>query len=976
LATRPDVEKGVGRLDPRPGEIIRRDTQVSFSFEGRSYTAHPGDTIASALAAAGVRVFSRSFKYHRPRGLMCCAGYCPNCLVQVGEEPNVRACTRSVEADMKVQAQNVWPSLKRDAMSLTALVDRFLPVGFYYKTFIRPQFLWPLFERVLRAAAGLGKVRRETPAGSYNKEYLSTDVAVVGGGPAGMSAAIAAAERGARVLLFEENSWLGGHLRYSAGANEKANNATLTELEGDLTRHEGQVRIFKDACVLSWYEDNWLSAVQGTRLYKIRAQSVIFASGAYEQPLVFDNNDLPGVMLGSAVRRLLDLYAVAPGQKAVVVTANDDGWAVAADLQGAGLDVVAVTDLRAAGPDEIVEQVREAGADIYWRHTIIAAEGSDSVNGAIVAPLNEDRQVDKLASKSLDCDLVAVSVGWAPANGLIYQAGGQLAYDEIRAEFLPEALPDDVFVAGRVNGAQSVNNQLEEGRLAGQQAAAYLGFGPAPDSEDSAAVKAAIAAEAPATSTLVQVPGDKKRFLCFCEDVTDKDLEMSIAEGYNSVELLKRYSTVSMGPCQGKMCSLNTIHLCARANEWTIEQTGTTTARPPMKPIKLGALAGQHMEPVQVAPVHDWHLKRGAKMMVAGLWLRPEHYGDPISEVKAVRERVGLIDISTLGKLRLTGPGVPNLLDRLYVNKWQKLPIGRVRYGLMCNDEGIVLDDGVTAHTGEFEWYTTTTSSGATAIYEWIQWWLQSGWGDGVHLANVTEVNAAFNLAGPRSRDVLQKLTNEDVANEALPYMSVRDAALDGVPCRLMRIGFTGELSYEIHCPAGYGLSLWESLMTAGAEFDIVPFGVEAQRVLRLEKAHVIVGHDTDALSDPISADMAWAVKLDKPDFLGQRPLTRIAGEGPKQRLVGFKMLDPGNVPDEGLQIVNSRANGRPEIIGWVTSSRRSPTLEEVIGLCWLPADLADQEGAAFDIMSDGKLLEAQVHHGSFYDPAGERLRS
>jgi sarcosine oxidase subunit alpha len=975
LATERELKKAADRLDPRPRELIQRDVHFPFSFNGKSYTAHPGDTIASALAAAGVRVFSRSFKYHRPRGLMCCAGHCPNCLVQVGEEPNVRACTRPVEAEMKVQAQNVWPSLKRDAMSLTGLIDRFLPPGFYYKTFIRPRFLWPVFERFLRKAAGLGKVSQNTTAGSYDKEYLSADVTIVGGGPAGMSAAIAAAERGARVLLFEENSWLGGHLRYAAGLNESANNEALDKLEVALAENESDVRVFKNASVLSLYEDNWLSALQGTRLYKIRSQSIVFATGAYEQPLVFDNNDLPGVMLGSAVRRLLYLYAVAPGRKAVVVTANDDGWAVAADLQDAGITVVAVADLRADGPDAIVEQVEGAGAAVYWKHTVVAASGSGSVNRAIIAPLDGAGRVVEAAKESLDCDLIAVSVGWAPANGLIYQAGGELAYDEVRAEFLPAALPEGIYVAGRVKGTQTVDNQMLQGRLAGYQAAAYLGLGPEPEGDDFSALTMATAAEAPATSTLVRVPGNKKRFLCYCEDVTDKDLEMSIAEGYDSVELLKRYSTISMGPCQGKMCSLNTIHLCARANEWTIAQTGTTTARPPMKPVKLGALAGQHMEPVQVTAVHDWHLNRGAKMMVAGLWLRPEHYGDPAAEVRAVRERVGLIDISTLGKLRLTGPGVPNLLDRMYVNKWQKLPVGRIRYGLMCNDEGIVLDDGVTAHTGDLEWYTTTTSSGATGIFEWIQWWLQSGWGDGIHLANVTEVNAAFNLAGPRSRDVLQKLTDEDLSKEGLPYMSVREATLDGVPCRLMRIGFTGELSYEIHCPAGHGLGLWEALLAAGEEYSIAPFGVEAQRVLRLEKAHVIVGHDTDALSDPISADMAWVVKLDKPDFLGRKSLSRIAAEGPKQRLVGFKMLLPGSVPDEGLQIIDAGANGWTEIIGWVTSSRYSPTLGEVIGLCWLPSEMAEQEGTTFSILSDGKLLEAQIHHGPFYDPAGERLQ-
>jgi sarcosine oxidase subunit alpha len=394
-----------------------------------------------------------------------------------------------------------------------------------------------------------------------------------------------------------------------------------------------------------------------------------------------------------------------------------------------------------------------------------------------------------------------------------------------------------------------------------------------------------------------------------------------------------------------------------------------------MAPVSLGVMAGQNMEPVRLSAVHDWHRDQGAKMMVAGLWMRPEHYGNPLAEVKAVRERVGLIDVSTLGKLRLVGPGVPDLLDRIYVNKWQKLEVGRIRYGLMCNDEGIVLDDGVTARVAGQEWYMTTTSSGATAIYEWIQWWSQSGWGEGVQVTDISEVNAAFNLAGPKARAVLQTLTAADVSNDAFSYMGQRDVTLAGVSCRLLRIGFTGELSYEIHCPAGYGRHVWESVMAAGEAHGISPFGVEAQRVLRLEKAHFIIGQDTDALSDPISAGMAWAVKLDKGDFLGQRPLSRIAGEGPQQRLVGFKILDGGVIPEEGLQIVKAGAGDQLNIIGWVSSSRYSPTLEQGIGLCWLPADMAEREGTSFMIRRNGGFVEASVHHGPFYDPRGKRLR-
>ena len=957
------------RLPARPGELIDRTRTVSFTFNGKDYTAYAGDTIASALAAAGVEVFSRSFKYHRPRGLMCCAGHCPNCLVQVGDEPNARACLRPVERGLAVRAQNVWPSLERDMMALTALGERFMPVGFYYKTFIHPKSLWPTYEHILRHAAGLGEVYPDTTPDRYDKQYLHADVAVVGGGPAGLSAAIAAAQSGARVLLFDDGPALGGHLRYTGNENNG-----LTDLMAE-AENLPDLKLYTAATVLGWFEENWLAAMQGTRLYKVRAKSIVFATGAYEQPFVFDNNDLPGVMLAGAARRLLHLYGVRPGRRAVIVTANDDGWAAAAELQDAGLTLAGVVDERPGALAGQAAKLVVEGTPIFWRHTIQAAQGSRRVQGAVIAPLDENGRITGQATQRLDCDLILISVGWTPANGLLYQANAKLAYDHQRAEFLPQSMPDGIYAAGRVVGAYEIEAQRLQGRLAGLQAVAYLGLGAGPAAADWDDLARRLAAESRRTSTLVQVPGKKKRFLCFCEDVTDHDLEMAVAEGYNSIELLKRYSTISMGPCQGKMCSHNTIHLCARANGWTIEQTGTTTARPPGTPVKLGVLAGQNMEPVQVSAVHSWHKARGARMMVAGLWLRPEHYGDPAVEVQAVRERAGLIDVSTLGKLRLTGPGAPDLLDRLYVNKWQKLATGRVRYGLMCNDEGVILDDGVTAHIAENAYYATTTSSGSSSIYEWIQWWAQSGWGESVHITNITEVNAAFNLAGPQSRAILQKLTDLDLANGAFPYMSVRQARVAGVPCLLFRIGFTGELSYEIHCPAGYGLYLWQAIMAAGQDVGIMPFGVEAQRILRLEKGHIIVGQDTDAMTDPLSADMAWAVKLDKADFLGNRALSRISEDGPRQKLAGFKMARPGIVPDEGLQIVRPGPDGQLEIIGWVTSSRYSPTLNEAIGLCWLPAELASREGAAFTIRANGRLEEARVHHGPFYDPNGERLR-
>lgn len=962
------------RLPAQPGEVIDRTQTITFTFAGKTYSAHPGDTIASALAAAGEQVLSRSFKYHRPRGLLCCAGHCPNCLVQVGDEPNVRACRTPVTAGLKVKPQNTSPSLNVDVMSLTQLGSAFLPVGFYYKTFIHPKAAWPLYEKVLRAAAGLGEVVPDMPHSAHSKQFLHTEVAVIGGGPAGLSAALAAAEQGAWVMVFDENAVLGGHLRYTQPATHLPDLLTAINANPNIT-------VYADTTVLGWYTDNWLSARCGDRLLKIRAATVIVATGAYELPLVFDNNDLPGVMLGSAVQRLLHLYGVLPGQRVVVVTANDDGWAVAADLLAAGAQVEGIVDerQRAACQSPHFEKV-SAAAPVFWERTIFSADGAGKVRGATIARVNAHGEADEASAQKLTCDLIVTSLGWTAAADLAYQAGAKAIWDEARSEVLPAQLPRSIYVAGRAAGTHDVQTQVADGRWAGQNAGAVCGHGHAPVAEGFEFLQKQKTAEPKRTSARVVVPGhaSRKRLVCFCEDVTDKDIETALAEGYNSLELLKRYATVTMGPCQGKMCAMNAIHLCARGTGASVPETGTTTFRQPTTPVPLGVLAGQHLEPEQVTPLHEWHTAHNAKLMLAGTWIRPLHYGDPTAEVKAVRERVGLIDVSTLGKLRFTGPGVAALLDKLYINTMGNLKPGRVRYGVMCNDEAVVLDDGVTARIAEDEWYTTTTTSGASAMFESIQWWMQSGWGEGVHLADVTEAYAAFNLAGPQSRAVLQKLTTLDVSNTAFPYMHAREAQVADVPCRLLRIGFTGERSYEIHCPAGYARHVWEALMEAGQEFGITPFGVEAQRVLRLEKAHLIVSQDTDATTDPIAADLGWAVKLDKPDFLGKRSLVRIAAEAPKQKLVGFKMAKPAVVPDEGVQCVTRDATGKPSIIGYVTSSRFSPTLNESIGLCWLPAELAAQNGAVFTIrLTDGVAFEeARVHHGPFYDPAGERLKS
>ena len=959
------------RVAPQSNEVIDRSRTIHFKFGGKQLAAHPGDTIASALAANGVRVVARSFKYHRPRGLQA-HGHSMNSMVQIGDQVSESVWLRKVEDGMEVDPVNVWPSLERDAVSLSQLGSRFMPVGFYYKTFIRPTQLWPTYETVLRNIAGLGKLNTDASLeGGFDKQYLHGDVIVVGSGPAGLSAAIAAARAGARVLLFEEDDAIGGHLRYSSeGQAELA--ALISE-----TEQLDNLHIYTDTLVQGTFEDTWLFAVSGKRMYKIRGKAAVYAVGAEDQPLVFDNNDLPGVILGSAAARLLHLHGTMVGKNVLVVAANDDGWQLAGELQAAGINVAGVADHRSGGGD-VANKVSQSGLPTYWNHSIVQANGTKEVVSAEIAPLN-----NLTKRRNIPCDTVVLATAWTSRFDLPYLAGCKFAYNEERHEHLPVDIPDHVYLAGRVMGTSSLALQMSEGELAGRAAAADAGHGEEPTPQEKGALTRKRSAEPVRTSRHTRFVGQKngKRFVDLDEDVSDKDVKTALAEGYNSIELLKRYSTISMGPSQGKWSSTNTMHLVSNINGWTMAQTGKTTSRPPTRPIKMGNLGGQMMEPVRYTPLHHWHKAHGAEMMVSGLWMRPNHYGNPVDEVKAVRERVGLIDVSTLGKIKLTGPGVPDLLNKLYINKFGKLRVGRVRYGIMCTAEGVIMDDGVTARVSKEEWYMTTTSSGAGRVYEWIQWWVQSGWGEGVHCTSVSEGMSAFNLAGPRSRETLAQLTDADISHEAFPYMRCKDIDVAGAPCRVMRIGFTGEQSFEIQVPSGQALGVWKALMKAGAKFGIKPFGVEAQRILRLEKAHFIVGQDTDALADPLSANQAWAVKLDKADFLGKRSISRIAEHGIKQKLVGFKMTDHSITPEEGLQIVREvpKSTKYPiglQIIGYITSCRFSPTLNEVIGLCWLPVQMAEAAGTPFKIKRGKELIEGTVYHGAFVDPSGGRLKT
>ena len=955
------------RLPPSPGERINRSKTVSFSFDGKSVDAFEGDTIGSALHASGRKVLSRSFKYHRPRGLLCCAGQCPNCLVEVDGWPGVRACTEPVKEGMRVKHMNATPSLDFDAMRATDIFGtRFTPPGFYYKTFIRPRRLWPLYEKVLRNAAGLGKVARTQEHRKWRTEYRRrhADVLVIGGGLAGLSAALRAAEMGADVVLADDGPELGGTQLATAEAG------SAQEL-GERALAAG-VEVLAPAAALGFF-DGIVPVWQGSTLHQVRAERHIAATGSIEQPLMFDGNDLPGVMLSSGAQRLASLYGVRPGSAAVVATVGDRGLEAALALHAAGVAIRAVADARPAGAsEELATRLEWEGITHLTGTAVVRAFGRKQVKGVVVAPLGGDGRPDPDSERGLDCDLVAVSGGTVPATSLLLQAGAKARWDSGAGAYVPDRTPEGIYAAGAVAGHESSAAQARaSGAVAGAEAALSLELGGPEDRSRLEADRSALGAD-PAPSQAVPPPGAGKNgkcFACLCEDVTTKDITYSVEEGYDSIELSKRYTTLTMGPCQGRMCQLSSIRKMAEDTGTPVAEVGLTTARPPWSSVPMGAMAGRPFEPAKRSAVHGRHRELGGNVMWAGDWRRPYDYGDPHAETMAVHEGAGLIDVSTLGKLMVRGPDAGEFLNLLYPNRFDNLKPGRIRYGVLGDDAGRITDDGTLCRLDDETFYVTTTSSGADAVEAWFAWWLAE-WNLDVHLTDVSQGLSAFNLAGPKAREILSGLTELDCSNDAFAYLDGKRAHVAGVPCLLLRIGFVGELGYELHCPGSLALHLWDALSEAGEPHAIKPFGLEPQRVLRLQKLHILVGQDTDAESNPLEAAMPWIVKFDKEqDFIGRWALEAVSERGEENKLVGFT-LDNGAVPTEGAAIVGD--GEKP--VGRVTSSRFSPLLKRTIGMAWVPAALGE-DGATITIADEGKRLSAQVQTAPFYDPDQEKLR-
>jgi sarcosine oxidase subunit alpha len=941
------------RLGVQAGEVIDRSSPVDFEWDRDPYRGFAGDTIASALAADGVRVFSRSFKYHRPRGILTATHHDPNLMVQVGDDPNVRAGHRRITAGMVVEPQNVWPSLDFDAKASNQLIGRFLSPGFYYKTFMAPRPLWPAYQKVLGRFAAGGTVDPGTPPGRFDHRYAHPDVLVAGGGPAGMAAAIAAAESGASVILVEEEPALGGHLRY--GGPEDL--ALRGQLADRVMATEG-IEVMTDSVVTGRFDHNWVAVVQRSlpsvdeRLVKARVKCLVVAVGTLERPYIFNGNDLPGVMLSTAVRRLVNLYAVRPGDRAVVVTANPSGDAAVADLERAGVEVASVLDARDG-------------------QTVLSADGTREVSSVLDSRGNR-----------LEADLLVTATGWTTPTLLLNQAGDRPVYVPASARYVPDDLPADVMATGGIVGDGSTEEHVEHGAATGREAA-----------RRALVTRSSWQAAAPAGEPL-DAPGDgpgeiprlghdphpemfrssTHGFVDYSEDVTSRDLISAAREGYDSMELAKRYTTAGMGPTQGKVEALNALAVHGEATGSDLLESSTTTWRPPYAPVRLGTLAGRQYEPVRYSPMQTWHESHEARPLVAGQWIRPEHYGNPAAEAQNVRDHVGIIDVSPIGKIDLRGNDVPKLLEFVYVNKWSNLGVGRVRYGVMCAEDGVILDDGVTGRLGERHYMMSTTSSGAGTVWNWLDEWLQTGYPEwDVKITAVTDGYASINVAGPQSRELVARLTDIDLNPESFPYMNVRTGNVAGVDdCFVWRIGFTGELSYEIHIPSRHGLTVWEALLDAGSDLGVQPFGVEAQRILRLEKGHFIVGQDTDGLSQGHGFGIDWALKLDKPDFAGKPELVWQTERRDYPHLVAIHPEDPKILPPEACQIVDPDGTIR----GRITSSRMSPTLGRSICLGQVDAQLHHADQQIGIRLPTGETVAARVlaEHAHF-DPEGARVR-
>ncbi len=991
-------------------KFIDQTSRISFKFDGKTLYGFKGDTLASALLANDIHLVGRSFKYHRPRGIMTCGSEEPNAIVQVGNdpsmtEPNTRATEIELYEGLEATSQNCWPSVNFDIGAINNFFSPLIPAAFYYKTFMWPASFWEKYEYFIRKSAGLGKSPTKPDKDIYDHRYLYCDVLIIGGGISGIIAAKIAAQNKLNTVLLDDKNNLGGTTLFQNNECFKINSSYSNEW---LKKEIESLNSFKNLTIktrttlAAYHSYNYLLARENLtdhlslnekkdkirqRLWKIRAKKVIIATGAMERPLIFNNNDRPGVILSSSIKKYIDYYGVKCGQKISLFTNNDTAYETAISLNKSGVVVNSVIDIRDKSNSSIVKESEKLGIKIHWKHTVINTNGYKRINSIELMKLSDDGTA-VVGNKSKEkCDCLGISGGWTPRVHLFTQSGGKLKFRDKDNIFLPDKSTSEQISIGSCNGDFELDDVIKNSNKSIKE---FLNV----NSSDYENLEINCSKETDKKNIWL-LPSNKplgktKPFLDFQNDSTAKDVKLALREGFKSIEHVKRYTTTGMGTDQGKLSNMHALGIVAETAGVKMGELGTTTFRPPYTPLTFGVIVGRNVgkffDTIRRTPMHDWHAKHNAKFENVGQWKRAWYYpienenmhGAVQRESKAARDSAGILDASTLGKIDIQGSDASEFLNRIYTNAWSKLEIGKCRYGLMLNEDGMVYDDGVTTRLGENHYIMTTTTGGAANVLSKLEDYLQTEWPElDVYLTSVTDHYATVSICGPNSKKILSKVIPDlDLSNKEFPHMSFKNSLIDNIKCRVMRISFTGEHSYEINIQSSYGKSVWEKCFEAGKEFNITPYGTETMHLLRAEKGFIIAGQDTDGTMTPVDLQMNWIISKKKYDFIGKRSLYRSdTMREDRKQLVGLLTDDPKEVLEEGAQIVAGREKNPVEMLGHVTSSYFSPNLNKSIALA-VVKNGKKLKGQKMFVPMKNKTINVTITDTVFLDKENKRLNA